>query len=127
MQKKYITFSLLSLSLLISPNYLFSQVNTNDQMEQASQELEGLMNEDFDDLDTTRSGAMDKDYDAICDQTPIKVASKWQQWVSSVGGTIMLRTVLFKRFITAQCATLKNNMIVWWCSKPKKTFLKNGC
>ena len=95
-------------------------------MEQASQELEGLMNEDFVDQ-YMRSGAVDKDYDAICDQTPIKVASKWQQWISSVGGTVMLRAVLFKRFIAAQCATLKNNMTLWWCSKPKKTFLKNGC
>lgn len=126
MQKKYITFSLLSLFLLISTNCLFSQANTNDQMDQASQELEGLMNEDFDDLDS-RSGAMDRDYDAICDQTPMKVVPKWQQWFSSIGGTVMLRAVLFKRFIVAQYATLKNNMTLWWCSKPKKNFLNNRC
>ena len=79
-------------------------------MDQMSQELEGFMNEGLDDLDASRFGKIDKDYDTLCDQTPVKTMPKWQQWVSSIGGTLMVRAIFFKRYIAAQWTALKNKL-----------------
>lgn len=109
--------------LLLSSIPVFTQVATNDQLDQMTQELEGCMNEGFEDLDTARSGKIDKDYDTICDQTPIKAMPKWQQLVNTIGGKIVVHTVLLKRNIVALFLALKKNMSNWLYNRSKATEL----
>lgn len=99
---------------------LSAHINSNDQFEQVSKELEECMNEDFDNLDTTRFGKVDKDYDALCDKMPLKKLPKWRQWINSIGGSFLLRAVLLKRFMQERYIALKNSMNLWWNGKPKQ-------